>query len=107
MKTGSSRHKEKYSKVDSLVKSDLLRWRTIFAESNSEKRPHCHFERQREILNKQDSSSLSFLGMTAAKASKIILNIVELLRSRFWDGKEKSSSSRRANPEECSVLSRT
>jgi len=45
MKTGSSRHKEKYSKVDSLVKSDLLRWRTIFAESNSEKRPHCHFER--------------------------------------------------------------
>jgi len=31
--------------LDGLVKSDLLRWRTIFAESNSEKRPHCHFER--------------------------------------------------------------
>jgi len=31
--------------VDGFVKSDLLRWRTIFAESNSEKRPHCHFER--------------------------------------------------------------
>jgi len=30
---------------DKLVKSDLLRWRTIFAENNSEKRPHCHFER--------------------------------------------------------------
>jgi len=30
---------------DNLVKSDLLRWRTIFAENNSEKRPHCHFER--------------------------------------------------------------
>jgi len=33
------------SKYDGFVKSDLLRWRTIFAESNSEKRPHCHFER--------------------------------------------------------------
>jgi len=30
---------------DGFVKSDLLRWRPIFAESNSEKRPHCHFER--------------------------------------------------------------
>jgi len=30
---------------DGVVKSDLLRWRTIFAENNSEKRPHCHFER--------------------------------------------------------------
>ncbi|MBS3759052.1 MAG: hypothetical protein KGY61_10360, partial [Desulfobacterales bacterium] len=61
--------------------SDLLRWRPIFAESNSEKRPHCHFEWQREIFNNQDSSSLSFLAMTAAKASKIILNIVEFLGS--------------------------
>src|SRR6056297_3194292 len=66
---------------DGFVKSDLLRWRPIFAESNSEKRPHCHFERQREILNNQDSSSLSFLGMTAAEASKTILNIVEFLGS--------------------------
>src|SRR6056297_1532308 len=66
---------------DGFVKSDLLRWRTIFAESNSEKRPHCHFERQREIFNNQDSSSLSFLAMTAAEASKIILNIVEFLGS--------------------------
>jgi len=32
-------------KFDGFVKSDLRRWRTIFAESNSEKRPHCHFER--------------------------------------------------------------
>jgi len=31
--------------IDGFVKSDLLRWRTIFAENNSEKRPHCHFER--------------------------------------------------------------
>jgi len=30
-----------------------------------------------------------------------------LVKSRFWDGKEKSSRSRRANPEECSVLIRT
>src|SRR6056297_2990662 len=67
--------------IDGFVKSDLLRWRPIFAESNSEKRPHCHFERQREIFNNQDSSSLSFLGMTAAEASKIILNIVEFLGS--------------------------
>jgi len=50
--------------IDGFVKSDLLRWRPIFAESNSEKRPHCHFERQREIFNKQDSSSLSLVGMT-------------------------------------------
>jgi len=51
-------------RLDGFVKSDLLRWRPIFAESNSEKRPHCHFERQREIFNKQDSSSLSLVGMT-------------------------------------------
>src|SRR6056297_3884453 len=67
--------------IDGFVKSGLFRWRGIFAESNSKKHPHCHFERQREILNNQDSSSLSFLGMTAAKASKIISNIVEFLRS--------------------------
>src|SRR6056297_457512 len=41
----------------------------------------CHFERQREIFSNQDSSSLSLLGMTTAKASKIILNIVEFLGS--------------------------
>jgi len=73
-----------YCKTDGFVKSDLLRWRTIFAENNSEKPPHCHFERQREIFNKQDSSSLSFLGMTAAEASKIILNIVEFLGSGLF-----------------------
>jgi len=44
--------------------SGLFRWCAIFAESNSEKRPHCHFERQREIFNNQDSSSLSLPGMT-------------------------------------------
>jgi len=71
------------NKSDGLVKSGLYRSRGIFAERNSKKHPHCHFERQREILNNQDPSSLSFLGMTAAKASKIILNIVEFLRSRF------------------------
>jgi len=53
-------------------------------KSNPKKHPHCHFERQREILNKQDSSSLSFLGMTAAEASKIILNIVEFLGSDLF-----------------------
>jgi len=62
------------------------------AQFRSKKHPHCHFERQREIFSNQDSSSFSLLGMTAAKVSKIILNIVEFLGSRFWDGKEKSSS---------------
>src|SRR6056297_2539483 len=46
----------------------------------------CHFERQREIFNKQDSSSLLLLGMTTAKASKIILNILEFLRSQPGGG---------------------
>jgi len=32
-------------KIDGFGKSDLLRWRPIFAENNSEKPPHCHFER--------------------------------------------------------------
>jgi len=54
---------KKYN-FNGFVKSDLFRWCGIFAESNSEKRPHCHFERQREIFNKQDSSSLLLLGMT-------------------------------------------
>jgi len=57
--------------VDGFVKSGLYRSRGIFAVRNSKKHPHCHFERQREILNNQDSSSLLLLGMTAAKASKI------------------------------------
>jgi len=35
------------------------------------------------------------------------LSLDGLVKSRFWDGKEKSSRSRRANPEECSVLTRT
>jgi len=34
-----------FSNFDGFVKSDLLRWRPIFAENNSEKPPHCHFER--------------------------------------------------------------
>jgi len=34
-----------FTNFDGFVKSDLLRWRTIFAENNSEKPPHCHFER--------------------------------------------------------------
>jgi|GEM_PF-4195104 len=36
-----------------------------------------------------------------------ISRIDNLVKSRFWDGKEKSSRSRRANSEECSVLSCT
>ncbi|MBS3757221.1 MAG: hypothetical protein KGY61_01005 [Desulfobacterales bacterium] len=52
------------TKLDGFVKSGLFRRGGIFAESNSKKHPHCHFERQREILNNQDSSSLSLLGMT-------------------------------------------
>src|SRR6056297_2258702 len=35
------------------------------------------------------------------------ITIDNLVKSRFWDGKEKSSRSRRANSEECSVLSCT
>src|SRR6056297_989740 len=31
------------------------------------------------------------------------ITIDNLVKSRFWDGKEKSSRSRRANSEECSV----
>ncbi|MBS3757545.1 MAG: hypothetical protein KGY61_02670, partial [Desulfobacterales bacterium] len=68
-------------KFDTLVKSGLFRRGGIFAESNSKKHPHCHFGRQREIFSNQDFSSLSLLGMTAAKASKIIVNIVEFLGS--------------------------
>jgi len=41
----------KFYKIDVLVKSDLFRGGGIFAESNSKKHPHCHFERQREIFN--------------------------------------------------------
>src|SRR6056297_982246 len=67
------------TKVDSLVKNGLLRCNWLKALRRFIQ--FCHFERQREILNNQDSSSLSLLGMTTAKASKIILNIVELLRS--------------------------
>jgi len=52
------------TKTDGFVKSDLFRRGGIFAESNSKKHPHCHFERQREIFNKQDSSSLLLLAMT-------------------------------------------
>jgi len=37
--------------IDGFVKSGLFRRGGIFAESNSKKHPHCHFERQREIFN--------------------------------------------------------
>jgi len=59
--------------------------------------PHCHFERQREIFNNQDSSSLSLPGMTAAEASKIILNIVEFLGSILFrrDGIFAESNSKK------------
>jgi len=38
-------------KIDGFVKSSLFCRGGIFAESNPKKHPHCHFERQREILN--------------------------------------------------------
>ena len=46
------------------------------------------------------------MGITDQEKSKDLL-IDRLIKSRLWDGKEKSSRSRRANPEEYSVLART
>jgi len=65
------------------TKPSTLKNIRIVISSGSE---FCHFERQREIFNKQDSSSLLLLGMTTAKASKIILNILEFLRSQPGGG---------------------
>jgi hypothetical protein len=62
---------------DGFVKSDLFRRGGIFAEKNSEKGSYCHFERQQEILNAQDCSSLSFLEMTYWQLFKIIEYIIE------------------------------
>jgi len=39
------------------------------AQFRSKKHPHCHFERQREILNNQDASSRSFPEITELRLS--------------------------------------
>ncbi|MBS3758124.1 MAG: hypothetical protein KGY61_05630, partial [Desulfobacterales bacterium] len=56
----------------------------IFAESHDRNIRLVISSGSEKSLTNQDSSSLSFLGMTAAKASKIILNIVEFLRSDLF-----------------------
>jgi len=45
------------NRPDGFLKKGFFRSRGIFAERNSKKHPHCHFERQREILNNQDFSN--------------------------------------------------
>ena len=67
-------------KFNGFEKSGLCCGFGILTESRSEKHPHCHFERQREIFYKQDSLPLALLGMTAAEVSGIKVHIIELFR---------------------------
>jgi len=56
---------------DGFVKSDLFRRGGIFAESNSKKHPHCHFERQRVLSFRAAASFVISSGSEKSLAIKI------------------------------------